>query len=188
MEKRIHTLAGINVLKEQEAYEKLGFEIVKIDGNDNLVMAYLPNGWHKELVNKDTIKIYDDNGNYRCESKRYNFGKGMEVNTELKRKYDVHEYYRGALLQHTKFYFGEEPLDSFTPGKQLFVGGTAYDGIEYNQINEYASLYSEQCMRYTKECEAYGDKNYPNWRDYDAYWTTKNLKNDKPKKLAKTIK
>jgi hypothetical protein len=183
-EDNMYTIMGHDVIDHREDYEKLGFNLIEIPNNDKIVIAHLPENWHKDNSQDDKIVILDENNNIRCVSFKCS-GRDY-IFTSLKRKYDVHEYQHGSLLQYSTFYFGEDGgLDS--PNK-LYVARSAYDGIEYNGINEYSIKYAQDCRKYIKECEDYGDKYYPNWRDYNAYWNEHKELNNNPKILIKNKK
>src|SRR5574344_592633 len=131
-EDNMYTIMGHDVIDHHEDYEKLGFNLIEIPNNDKIVIAHLPENWHKDNSQDDKIVILDENNNIRCVSFKCS-GRDY-IFTSLKRKYDV---------------------------------------------NEYSIKYAQDCRKYIKECEDYGDKYYPNWRDYNAYWNdNKELNNN----------
>jgi|GEM_PF-2364906 len=188
--KKIYTLFGNNVLEQKEDFEKLGFELIELPERENIVMGYLPKNWYKVVTtgsspDENVMKVYDEYGNLRCITRRQTVDHRITAHTELKRRYDVHEYQHGNLYENVTFYFGEEPINITTPGKQLFTAGTAHDGIEFQRTCDESIKFGQDCEKYAQECETYGDQNYPGWRDYDAYWDKKELVNDKPKVIKK---
>jgi len=175
-EDKNHTILGSNSLRNKEDYEKLGITLTEIEKDENLVIATLPNGWNKVVRKDEEIDLIDQNNNVRCVSIPINDNKHLF--THLVRKYDVRERRFGSYQQYVEFYFGTDDEE-----EKLYIAGTVYDGVEYD--DKPLCEYDELAPKYIEQCEKYGNENYPNWRDYSAYWDIKEIKKDKQKELTK---
>lgn len=155
----------------REAFEELGF--VFTDTKSRLLVdAQLPEGWSiVKTSNYYFSDIIDDNGNKRgkffYDGNPFDADAHMELVTRYRPCCNYSESNGGRDCRY-EFYFGNER-------EELFVAGA----VEYKRNNteeENHEAYVKE-GEYRKAVEQWGDENYPDWRNIDAYW-------DRPARLT----
>ncbi len=162
------TITGIMMAKDmrpsREAWEKLGFTFKDIEGDNVLCQAVLPEGWILVPTNHPMWnEIYDDKDRLRGRMFYKSSFYDRSAHMSLISRYSVMEKPVGQKQQDGLIYFGNDEEILFEAGIVQGLYNFGLDNDARIQINaKEANLLAE--------ARAYGLKNYPDFKNIDAYW------------------
>ena len=155
-----NNLMARNMRPCKEEWEKLGFVFTDIPGDDELYEAKLPEGWStvpSEYPKKNNI--LDENKNIRG-SIFYNISYyGIIAEMQLYRRYNIVVEHDNNLIE---VYFGNKE-------EKLFVAGQIRNS-DYSHDNDGNKAYFKEEDRLKKLAEDFANENYPDWKNFNAYW------------------
>lgn len=168
---------GISAVGQKETFESLGFAFFDANDGSNFCYVALPDGWQldQDGIERDFFRFLDESGNYRGAAYR-----GEKI--ELYHYYDVYKVKEShtfpSYTDYTIVYFGPFNLIEFSP---LYVAGQV-PLVKHQATKEERRRNSEVYRRRVKQleasAEAFGNENYPNYKNPAAYWPTKALADD----------
>ena len=152
------------IYPSKEECEKLGFQFNETSGASLLHGLVLPLGWSIQKSNLCFFKtIVDDKGRERGTIYNSSVFADGEEKMILSLKYSVREMVTLNDSNSTTFlvYFGSNDEILFTAGTCVMPKTVGNEGLqqwkkEKKELHELATMFA--------------DENYPNWRDFGAYW------------------
>ncbi len=152
------TMMAKEMEPSREEWEKLGFTFTDIPGDEVLCEASLPEGWSMEETDHPMwINIVDQNGMKRGSMFYKAVFYDRVARMSLHCRYGAFSDYSadGSIVE---IYFGSSDAQ-----EKLFVAG------KLNRSTLSKEFFKEQ-DRLLAVAEKFGDKNYPDWRNINAYW------------------